>query len=287
MDVAKHLQSLYQPPAAEKKITVPKNKSHVNPYFDVLAWSNQNLEWTGPEAASDKIKISHALLPVLYHHFSCVCPSFEALEIIRLVAKGRPIADIGSGNGYWTYMLRRMKDGKKNLEVVPVDNGLSDWRTLWVPDTVEMDSADWLKKNDSGKGHVLLLVYPQVSHDFTAKTIKAYRKFKSIEQSVHKADILIQMDLRSSLLVLKMPMATRLSPRNCSSIGLQERCRAGRRCAKCRCPVLLGRMKLCSFTKGLEIQTIYVLPLLGSVCFDNETRHSCPITLVAADDAVG
>lgn len=177
MDVAKHLQSLYQPPAPESKITVSKNKSHANPYFDVLAWSNQNLEWAGPEATTEKIRISHALLPVLYHHFSCVCPSYESLEILRQVAKGRPIVDVGSGNGYWTYMLRRMKDGKKNLEVVPVDNGLSDWRTLWVPDTVEMDSVEWLKKHDNGKGHVLLLVYPQVSHDFTAKTIQAYREF--------------------------------------------------------------------------------------------------------------
>lgn len=181
MDVAKHLQSLYQPPAPERKITVPKNKSHVNPYFDVLAWANQNVEWAGPEATSDKIKISHALLPVLYHHFSCVCPSFEALEIIRLVARGRPIADIGSGNGYWTYMLRRMKDGKTNLEVVPVDNGLSEWRTLWVPDTVEMDSADWLKKHGNGTGHVMMLVYPQVGHDFTERTIKAYRMFTLTE----------------------------------------------------------------------------------------------------------
>lgn len=175
MDVAKHLQALYQPPSADKKLTVPKNKSHVNPYFDVLAWSNQNLEWCGPEATTEKIKISHALLPVLYHHFSCVCPSFECLELIRLVAKGRPIVDVGSGNGYWTYMLRRMKDGKKNLEVVPVDNGLSDWRTLWVPDTVEMDGVEWLRRHDGGKEHVLLLVYPQVSYDFTSKTINAYR----------------------------------------------------------------------------------------------------------------
>jgi hypothetical protein len=106
-----------------------------------------------------------------------VCPSFEALEIVRVLAKGRGIVDVGSGNGYWTYMLRRMKDGKKNLEVVPVDNGLSDWRTLWVPDTVEMDGAEWLKKHNGGRGHVLLLVYPQVSHDFTAKTVKAYREF--------------------------------------------------------------------------------------------------------------
>lgn len=87
---------------------------------------------------------------------------------------------MGSGNGYWTYMLRRMKDGKdkkKNLEVVPVDNGLSDWRTLWVADTVEMDGAEWLRRHEGGKGHVLLMVYPQVSHDFTAKTIKAYGEF--------------------------------------------------------------------------------------------------------------
>ena len=94
-----------------------------------------------------------------------------------MLAKGRGVVDVGSGNGYWTYMLRRMKDGKKNLEVVPVDNGLSDWRTLWVAGTVEMDGAEWLRKNEGGKGHVLLMVYPQVSHDFTAKTIKAYREF--------------------------------------------------------------------------------------------------------------
>ena len=94
-----------------------------------------------------------------------------------MLAKGRGVVDVGSGNGYWTYMLRHMKDGKKNLEAVPVDNGLSDWRTLWVADTVEMDGAEWLRKHDGGKGHVLLMVYPQVSHDFTAKTIKAYREF--------------------------------------------------------------------------------------------------------------
>lgn len=177
------MQSLYQPPAPERKIAVSKNKSHVNPYFDVLAWSNQNLEWAGPEATTEKIKISHALLPVLYHHFSCVCPSYEALEILRIVAKGRPIVDVGSGNGYWTYMLRRMKDGKKNVEVVPVDNGLSDWRTLWVPDTVEMDGVEWLQKHDNGKNHLLLLVYPQVSHDFTAKTIQAYRELSPLTRT--------------------------------------------------------------------------------------------------------
>jgi len=172
--VAKHIQRLYQPPAPEKKIVVPKNKSHVNPYFDLMAWSNQNLEWAGPEEQTIKIKQSHPTLPVIYHHFGCVCPSFESLEIVRLVAKGRSIIDLGSGNGYWTYMLRRMKDGKKNLEVIPIDNGISEWRTMWVGDTAEVDGVKWLKQHDGGKSEVLLLVYPQVGLDFTTNTIRAY-----------------------------------------------------------------------------------------------------------------
>ena len=155
---------------------VNKNKSHVNPSFDVWAWSNQNLEWAGPEDGTEKVRISHAILPVLYHHFGCVCPSYEALEIIRQVSKGRPIVDLGSGNGYWTYMLRKMQNGKKPLEVIPVDSGLSEWRTVWVDNTIEMDGFKWLQQNSGGKDHVLILVYPQVSDDFTAKIIKAYSK---------------------------------------------------------------------------------------------------------------
>lgn len=131
----------------------------------------------GPEANTIKIHMSHPTLPVLYHHFGCVCPSFESLEIIRLIAKGRPIVDVGSGNGYWTYMLRRMKDGRKNLEVVPIDNGISEWRTMWVGDTVEVDGVKWLQQYADGKNHVLLLVYPQVGLEFTSKTIKAYSKY--------------------------------------------------------------------------------------------------------------
>jgi hypothetical protein len=205
----------------------------VNPYFDILAWTNQSLEWAGPEATTHKIKISHALLPVLYHHFSCVCPSFEALEIIRVIAKGRGVVDVGSGNGYWTYMLRRMKDGKKNLEVVPVDNGLSDWRTLWVADTVEMDGAEWLRKHDGGRGHVLLMVYPQVSHDFTAKTIKAYGEFfflffSSLRLLGWRGIFVLtlffteQMVRRLLLRARRMRMDTRLLRTSCLSIGLPE-----------------------------------------------------------------
>ncbi|EMC96803.1 hypothetical protein BAUCODRAFT_46023, partial [Baudoinia panamericana UAMH 10762] len=177
-DVAKHLQTHHHPPSASTGIVVNKSKTHVNPYFDLWAWTNQNLEWGGPEEGTAKIKISHAMLPVIYHHFGCVCPSYEALEIIRQLARGRRVLDVGSGNGYWTYMLRRMEPGSKKerkLEVVPVDSGMSEWRTLWVGDTVEADGAKYLQQQDGGKEEVLLLVYPTVGNEFTSKMIRAYQ----------------------------------------------------------------------------------------------------------------
>lgn len=177
-DVAKHLQANYHPPAAETKIVVNKCKTHVNPYFDVWAWSNQILEWAGPEDGTEKIKHSHAILPVLYHHFGCVCPSYEGLEIIRQIAKGRKVVDMGSGNGYWTYMLRRMEPPskkEKKVDVLPVDNGMSEWRTMWVGDTVQTDGEKWLKQHQGAAEAVLLLVYPTVGNEFTSKMIKAYR----------------------------------------------------------------------------------------------------------------
>ncbi|QUC18110.1 uncharacterized protein UV8b_02351 [Ustilaginoidea virens] len=45
-------------------------------------------------------------LPVFMHHFGCATPSHEALEILRILSKGRAVADVGSGSGYWTFMLR-------------------------------------------------------------------------------------------------------------------------------------------------------------------------------------
>ena len=84
---------------------------------------------------------------------------------------------MGSGNGYWTYMLRRLEQGKKKLDVVPVDSGLSEWRTMWVGDTVQADGVRWLNQHDGGKNNVLLLVYPNTGNEFTSKMIKAYCKY--------------------------------------------------------------------------------------------------------------
>ncbi|KAK5112223.1 hypothetical protein LTR62_004384 [Meristemomyces frigidus] len=177
-DIAKHLQANYHPPSAASKLAVNKTKTHMNPYFDLWTWTNQNLEWGGPEAETAKVRISHAVLPVIYHHFGCICPSYESLELIRQVANGRKVLDMGSGNGYWTYMLRRMepqsKKEKKKMEVLPIDNGMSEWRTVWVGDTVEADGIEWLRQHEGGREAVLLLVYPTVGQDFTSKMLKAY-----------------------------------------------------------------------------------------------------------------
>jgi len=151
-----------------------KKPTHINPYFDVWAWSNIALEWGGPEAGTSNIKISHGILPVLYHHFGCIVPSYESMCIIQQVAKGRTIIDLGSGNGYWTYMLRRF-DRNKPMKVIPVDIGLSEWRTVWVGDTVVADGIKYLGQNGGGKDQVLLLVYPQVGADFTGNILRAYK----------------------------------------------------------------------------------------------------------------
>ena len=114
--------------------------------------------------------MSHHILPVFMHHFGCVVPSFESLEIIKQTSKGRDVLDIGSGNGYWTYMLRR-----HGLQVQAIDNLQSSWRTLWIGDTTTEDGAKYLQLYKGCPESVLLLVYPIVGGNFTKKIIDAYK----------------------------------------------------------------------------------------------------------------
>ncbi|KAI1748663.1 hypothetical protein F4782DRAFT_348488 [Xylaria castorea] len=155
----------------------PSRPAPANPYFTFLAWASRNLEWAGPNVSSARARpSSHHVLPVLMHHFGCVCPSHEALETLRLLADGREIIDVGSGNGYWTRMLRdyhafHARDASKSKSrppvvlplVTPVDSAQSSWRTNWVPDTLITDGAAYLRTARAGaKDAVLLLVYPIV-----------------------------------------------------------------------------------------------------------------------------
>lgn len=156
-----------------------------NPYFDIWAWSCQCLEWGGPDTGTEEIRISHHILPVLYNHFGCLCPSGDALSIIQQLATPpgttmrRPVVEIGSGNGYWAFLLRKL-----GLTVYAVDNQHSLWRTNWIHDTIIKDGVKFLQSPPTNlpispgeRGccdSILLLVYPQVGNDFTGKIIRAY-----------------------------------------------------------------------------------------------------------------
>lgn len=99
--------------------------------------------------------------------------------MLRAVADGREIIDVGSGNGYWTRMLRDYhafhaaaatagappsKSKPRALPpVTPVDSAQSSWRANWVGDTTIADGATYVKTTRAGAADaVLLLVYPIV-----------------------------------------------------------------------------------------------------------------------------
>ncbi|KIV80064.1 hypothetical protein PV11_07593 [Exophiala sideris] len=164
----------------DPSITVPKLKipsssqngnaaGHQNPALDFWAYSCLALEYAGPNANTTQVKTSHHMLPIYMHHFGCVVPSYESLQIMNKLAAGRNVLDMGSGNGYWTLMLRRL-----GVNVVAVDSGQSRWRTTWVSDTVATDGIQYLRKRSGCADHVLLMVYPIVGGDFTRKVLEAY-----------------------------------------------------------------------------------------------------------------
>lgn len=103
------------------------------------------------------------------HHFGCVVPSYESLEVIKHSAKGRKVLEMGSGNGYWAYMLRRCA-----VQVDAVDNLQSRYRTIWINNTIVEDGEKYMKARNGAKHAVLLLVYPIVGLGFTEKILNAY-----------------------------------------------------------------------------------------------------------------
>ncbi|KIW34568.1 uncharacterized protein PV07_01345 [Cladophialophora immunda] len=176
--------------------STPKTR-HENPSLDFWAYSCMALEYAGPNADTALVKMSHHMLPVYMHHFGCVCPSWESLQVISKLATAAAatasattatssggsgsgsgtltptVLDMGSGNGYWTLMLRRL-----GLDVVAVDSGQSRWRSVWIPDTHVADGVQYLRKRAGCPHALLLLVYPVVGGggggEFTRRVLDAY-----------------------------------------------------------------------------------------------------------------
>jgi hypothetical protein len=183
--IAPHLDSRYLN-TTTGLLPSKKARTHVNPYLSLWTYSCHELEWAGPLPSTTFTRISHHILPIFYHHFGCVVPSYAALHVIAKLAQPAkpskeavlPILDFGSGNGYWSYMLRHFPiadiSGAKALDVRPIDNQLSEYRVAWVRDTIKSDGMAYLKAHDNGKGCVLLLVYPQATGDFTGPILKQF-----------------------------------------------------------------------------------------------------------------
>ncbi|KAH6629506.1 hypothetical protein C7974DRAFT_188027 [Boeremia exigua] len=182
--VAEHLSSRFHNTTAGL-LPAKKDRKHVNPYLSLWTYSCQELEWSGPVPSTSSTKISHHILPIFYHHFGCIVPSYAALHVLAKLAQPAkpskedviPILDVGSGNGYWTFMLRNFPlptSELKALDVRPIDSGLSEYRVNWVKDTIKMDGKEYLRRNGNGTGSILLLVYPQATGDFTGPILRMF-----------------------------------------------------------------------------------------------------------------
>ena len=136
---------------------------------------------------------------------------------------------------------------EKKLEVVPIDNGMSEWRTLWVGDTVQADGVQYLQEHDGGKDAVLLLVYPTVGNEFTSKMINAYREFAFMAlDGCTDANHLSQTERQSFQLARRIRPALQLLRRRASRTGWHAKCLIGRECFKFHCRASRVRMRRCS-----------------------------------------
>ena len=56
-----------------------------------------------------------------------------------------------------------------------MDNIQSEYRTLWISDSIVRDGESYLQSRKGAEDCVLLLVYPIVGQEFTSKILRAYR----------------------------------------------------------------------------------------------------------------
>ncbi|KAL9095171.1 MAG: hypothetical protein Q9165_002427 [Trypethelium subeluteriae] len=171
--ISSHLQSHFHPPTHPLSLPTKVKTPPPNPYLDIWAWTCHTLEWAGPIPSTVHTHHSHPILPVLYHHYGCICPSHDALHLLHTLSTSHtpalPIIDLGSGSGYWTLLLRRL-----GLTVTAIDDGTSEWRTRWISDTIYSDGIAWLRRNAGAKGSILFLGYPQVGGGFTENVVRAF-----------------------------------------------------------------------------------------------------------------
>lgn len=118
-------------------------KYNIKPYYH---WTYAPVDWN------------------VFLEFSCSIPNEQALDKLKALS---PIIEIGSGSGYWAYLLTH-----KGADVVAVDNHTehlwtygNDWRTMWFDKTIEADGYKFLQDNNGMSERTLFLCWPRVDTD--------------------------------------------------------------------------------------------------------------------------
>lgn len=93
--------------------------------------------------------------------FSCSIPSERALNTIALFG---PVLEIGSGTGFWAYLLKT-----KKVDILAVDNWI--WDPCWYPETIIQDGYTFLLNNVGCADRSLMLCWPTCSLD----VLEAYK----------------------------------------------------------------------------------------------------------------
>jgi hypothetical protein len=182
--VGANLQKNFKAPSSPLSLPSKQKTPFPNPYLDVWKWSCAALEWVGPTADTERIIQSHHVLPVLYHHFGCIPPTHDAMSLISQLSTlngQKVVIEIGSGGGYWVYMLRRYY----KVIAIAVDSGSSTFRTTWIPDTIVFDGPTLVSSHPASLAKdipsfspntaVLLLVYPPTEGKFTESILKEFK----------------------------------------------------------------------------------------------------------------
>ena len=103
----------------------------------------------------------------LYDRFVCVQKYGFAIPnevALKKLADYGPIIEIGSGKGYWAYLLKA-----RGVDIITVDDrphGSDDW----CQDTIQQDGAEYLDEHDGCPDRTLFLCWPDVDDS----VIRAY-----------------------------------------------------------------------------------------------------------------
>jgi hypothetical protein len=111
----------------------------------------------------------------LVNQFAWAIPSDDAIHWLAKQLKGRPVVELGAGNGYWAHLLEQV-----GIEVTAYDRALA-WRgdeNHWI----RSDTKVWhpvrrgtqaMVRNHQDK--VLMLCWPPYNNRFAVETLRYYQ----------------------------------------------------------------------------------------------------------------